>query len=317
MGDHVHKKGEIMFSYRYMSMLMEGNLDGSSSIAADEIATGALNPFGMPPTLRVVPTRMRMDMHMFGAMFAPSERVTLMAMTSLLEKEMDHITYMGGSGANVLGGFSTRTQGLGDTQVSALIALSRHSAHRWHATVGLSLPTGSLDETDQVLTPMNTRPKLRLPYPMQLGSGTYDGLVGLTYSGLAGDWGWGSQWRSVLRLGENDEDYTLPDEHTVQAWVSRRLHPRLSGSLRLAWIDRDNVDGRDPLISAPVQTADPNRHKGERLNLSAGLNWLIPGGDHRLAIEVGKTVRQRADGPQMEADWQATFGWQWSRGAKN
>lgn len=317
MGDHVHKKGEFMLSYRFMTMHMEGNLDGSSAMSADEVATTALNSFAMPPTLRVVPTKMRMDMHMIGAMYAPSDRVTLMVMGSLVEKEMDHVTYRGMSGANVLGGFTTRTQGIGDTQIAALIALSRNPMHRLHTTLGLSLPTGSLDESDRVLTPMNTRPKLRLPYPMQLGSGTYDPVVGLSYSGIGGDWGWGGQWRSVFRSGENDEDYRLGDEHLVQAWVSRQLHPRLSGSLRVAWLDRDNIEGRDSLIAAPVQTADPNRHKGERVNLSAGLNWLMPGSSHRLAIEVGKAVYQRVDGPQMEADWQFTLGWQWSPEAKN
>ena len=32
MGDHHHKVGEWMLSYRYMAMEMEGNLDGGATI---------------------------------------------------------------------------------------------------------------------------------------------------------------------------------------------------------------------------------------------------------------------------------------------
>ncbi|NKC01113.1 MAG: transporter [Pseudomonadales bacterium] len=318
MGDHTHHEGEIMFSYRFMTMRMSGNLDGSSSVSPTEIATSAPNRFsapgmGMPPTLRVVPTEMTMDMHMFGVMYAPSDRVTLMAMLNYVEKEMDHTTFMGPMGTTRLGTFTTKTSGIGDTSLSALINLSDSHVHRWHATLGLSLPTGSLDEEDQILTPMNTRPSPRLPYPMQLGSGTYDLMGGLTYAGSQGAWGWGGQWQSVVPLGENDEDYTLGDQHKLTGWISRRLNDRLSLSARLSRIDRDNIDGMDPLILAPVQTADPDRQGFARTDLSIGLNFLFPGDAHRLAVEFGKAISQDVDGPQMESDWQATIGWQWAR----
>lgn len=320
MGDHTHKRGELMFSYRYMSMSMEGNLDGSDNVSPEEIVTTASNPFAnpppsmqqMPPNLRVVPVDMTMDMHMFGLMYAPTDRVTLMAMAQYLDKEMDHITFAGPMGTTRLGEFTTRTKGLGDTSVAALISLGEHSHTRWHATVGLSLPTGSIDETDDILTPMNTRPTVRLPYPMQLGSGTTDLIAGLTYASGHERIGWGAQWRSVVRLGENDEDYSLGDEHTLKSWVSYRLHPSVSASARLTYLDRGNIDGMDPRIMAPVQTADPDRHGAERLDLGAGLNVLLPGHRHRLALEVSAPVSQRLDGPQMETDLVVTLGWQYA-----
>ena len=67
MGDHIHKSGEWMISYRFMRMWMEGNRDGTNSIQPDEIVTTVNNRFaneaGQPNTLRVVPLRMYMDMH--------------------------------------------------------------------------------------------------------------------------------------------------------------------------------------------------------------------------------------------------------------
>ncbi len=116
-----------MFSYRFMSMDMDGSQVGSNGIDADTIATTQPNRFfgmpGMPPTLRVVPLNMTMDMHMLGVMYAPSDRLTLMMMANYWLKSMNHMTYMGGMGTEVLGNFRTETSGWGNTMASALISL--------------------------------------------------------------------------------------------------------------------------------------------------------------------------------------------------
>ncbi|MBT8099313.1 MAG: transporter [Gammaproteobacteria bacterium] len=316
MGDHLHKKGEFMFSYRYMHMAMQGNRDGSSKLAPDEIATTAANRFAnppmMPPTLRVVPIEMTMQMHMFGMMYAPSDRVTLMGMVNYIDKDMDHLTFVGPAGTTELGTFTTETSGLGDTSLAALINISERAGNRWHATLGVSLPTGSIDETDTILTPMNTQPATRLPYPMQLGSGTYDWIGGITYAGSGRQWGWGGQWRSTFRTGENDEQYTLGDEHQLTGWLSYLVSPAVSLSARVAYLDRGNIDGIDPQIMAPVQTADPDRQAIERLDFGVGANWVLPGERHRLSFELLAPVSQHLDGPQLETDWQLTLGWQFA-----
>jgi len=316
MGDHVHKKGEIMLSYRFMHMDMQGNRNGTSSLLPETIVTTAANRFAnppmQPPTLRVVPTEMSMNMHMLGVMYAPSDRITLMGMLNFLEKDMDHITYMGPMGSTVLGGFTTETSGVGDVSVSALIKVLDNGRNQWHITAGISLPTGDIEEVGTILTPMNTQPSPRLPYPMQLGSGTIDPILGLTVSGRADKWGWGGQWRSVFRLGENDENYTLGDEHRITGWTSYLLHPTLSLSGRLEYYDRGNIDGIDPLILAPVQTADPDRQRIQRVDVGLGANFLLPGRRHRIALEISAPIVQDLDGPQLETDWNITLGWQYA-----
>ncbi|MEO1204574.1 MAG: transporter, partial [Pseudomonadota bacterium] len=173
MADHYHKKGEWMLSYRNMFMTMEGNLAGSSSISSDEIVTTVPNRFfgnpGQPPTLRIVPEEMTMQMHMLGMMYAPSDSVTLMVMLNYLSNEMDHTTYQGGMGTTVLGEFRTETSGFADSSVSALVRLLERDNVRLHAILGVSVPLGDVDETDDILTPMGMRPTVRVPYPMQLG----------------------------------------------------------------------------------------------------------------------------------------------------
>lgn len=321
MGDHMHKQGEVMFSYRFMYMKMEDSRIGTDAVAPDEIATTAPNRFFgnpmQPPTLRVVPLDMTMEMHMLGAMYAPTDWLTLMAMGTYVKNSMDHRTYMGGMGTTVLGGFNTKSSGFGDTKVAALVKLmdSGEGAvkHHAHLNLGVSLPTGSIMETDDVLTPMNMTPTLRLPYPMQLGSGTYDLQPGITYTGKSAALSWGAQYMATLRAGTNDEGYALGDRHDATAWAQYGPNPWAAISLRVAYRTQESIDGIDPMIMAPVQTANPDFHGGDRVDVGVGLNLAGQGGavkGHRLAIEFVVPVYQNLNGPQLETDWALTAGWQ-------
>jgi len=226
---------------------------------------------------------------------------------------------MGGMGTQRLGTFTTKTSGLGDTQVAALIKLGGNTGASWHGTLGLSLPTGDIEETDEILTPMNMRPTVRLPYPMQLGSGSFDLISGLTYSDHGTDHntklGWGSQWRSVWRVEDNSEDYRLGDEHQLSTWASYIVAPSVSLSGRLTYMYKGNIRGKDALIIAPVQTADPNRHKRQRIDAGIGANWVLPNENYRLGLEFTVPIWQRLAGPQLETDWGLSLGLQWSPSA--
>ena len=321
MGDHMHDAGDWMISYRFMRMDMAGNRDGTDDISPEEIATTTPNPFfgtpGQPPTLRVVPTDMTMDMHMFGAMFALTDWLTLMAMGSYQEKDMEHVTFQGAAGTNQLGQFTTQSEGFGDTKVTGLIGLFDDGTHHVHLNAGLSLPTGSIDEDDNVLTPMNTRPELVLPYPMQLGTGTFDALPGITYTGHAGAFGWGAQYGAEIRIGDNSQDYSVGDLHKATVWGSYLWDDWISTSLRLNGRTQGDIDGMDSRIMAPVQTADPSNHGGERLDLAFGINLAGQDGvlrGHRLAAELQVPVYQDLNGPQLETDWIFTIGYQFAFG---
>lgn len=192
MGDHRHAKGEWMVSYRLMHMDMAGIQIGTDDVSPEHVATTAPNRFFgapvQPSTLPIVPTSMRMDMHMAGMMYGVSDDITLMVMGNYITKEMDHITFQGGMGANRLGTFRTRTADLGNTKVSALIGLTDNV----HINAGVSIPTGTNSEEAEILTPMGMRPTVRTPYPMQIGSGTRDLEPGITYRDQSDNLGWGA-----------------------------------------------------------------------------------------------------------------------------
>lgn len=308
MGDHLHKKGEWMLSYRHMYMDMQGNQIGKNNVTPEEIIQ---TPHFLGGNLRVVPTKMDMQMHMFGAMFAPTDNLTLMAMLPYIEKDMDHLTFnmMG----NNIGGFTTRSKGLGDIKFSGLFGLYDDGKTKIHLNGGLSVPTGDIRERGDVLTPMDTIANLRLPYAMQLGTGTWDLLPGITLQSRNGDFSYGAQYMARIHLGTNDEGYSWGDKHELTAWVAYQWAPWISTSLRIKGTTQDEIDGRDTQIGAPVQTADPDNYGGERIDLFGGVNFIVPEGPlkgHRFALEAGAPIYQDLNGPQMETDFQITFGWQ-------
>lgn len=317
MADHTHKKGEWMLSYRYMRMGMEGSRIGTNEVTPEEIVSTVPNRFadisGQPPNLRIVPTRMNTDMHMAGVMYGLTDRITLMGMGSYVSREMDHTTFAGGMGTNVQGHFTTRSEGFGDTRLAALVSLYEKWNTNVHLTLGMSLQTGSIDKTDNILTPMGGTPTVRLPYPMQLGSGTFDFTPGLTYRGRKGLTSWGTQYEGRVRLERNRFDYSLGDIHMATAWASYRPMPSLSFSARVKARTQGRIDGIDPNIIGPVQTADPDFQGGQRVDILGGVNYAVQSGvlkGHRLAVEYGMPVFQDLNGPQLQNTSTLTIGWQ-------
>ncbi len=326
MGDHRHAQGELMLSYRYMRMQMEGNLIGENSVTPEQIVTTVPNRFFgqpmQPPTLRVVPTEMGTDMQMFGAMYGLTDRVTLTAMLPFIEKRMDHITFKGPVGTTRLGRFTTESEGVGDASFGGIIGLydsaTANGEQHLNLLLGLSAPTGSITQMDRALTPMGGRPVVRLPYAMQLGSGTWDLLPGIVYTARSGNLSFGGQYRGTIRLeDENSEGYAWGDRHLVTGWAQYQWANWISNSVRLAYQDMDKIDGIDPQIVAPIQTANPDFFGGERLDLLFGVNLVGQRGaicGHRLAAEFGFPVYQKLNGPQLETDYTLTLGWQKSLG---
>ncbi len=312
MSDHVHKKGEWMVSYVYRRMNMQGNRQGTSGISPEEIATTVANPNGPPPTLRVVPISMKMDMHMLHAMYGVTDKFTVMAMGMYMDNTMNHITFQGGMGTNVLGGFTTESKGWGDTSVTGIYNIYQDHMHSVNLSLGISIPTGSIDEEDDVLTPMGTRPTLRLPYAMQLGSGTWDALPGITYAGALDNWSWGAQYNATIRMeSENSEDYRLGNLHRVVGWSGYQFTPEIGAGLNISAQTLGDINGADPLITAPVQTADPNNYGGEIVEIGTNFRYT-PTYEALKGIEFSTDVSipivQDLNGTQLERDWSITAG---------
>lgn len=299
MRDHGHKAGEFMVSYRYGDMNMDGNRDGSSRVSTAEVLED----------YRVAPTSMSMKMHMLGVMYGVSDKLTVAVMTGFADMEMDHIcrnTMMPAACQNG-GAFTMKNDGMKDTSVNALYEYFSDGKRTVLLNAGISLPTGSVDDR---------KPNGGIfAYPMQMGSGTYDLLPGISYRSVSDDWSWGGQANMTLRLGENDRDYTLGNRYQLTGWVARKID-MLSVSLRLDGQAWENVDGTDRDLAGPTFMAPPmdaNLQAGERVDALIGANYIFTHGalkGHRLAVEYGLPLYENLDGPRLETDNRFTLGWQ-------
>jgi hypothetical protein len=238
-------------------------------------------------------------------MYAPSERVTLMAMGTYHHRTMDHITRAGGA-------FSTASDGVGDVTVGGLIGLADWGRQSLFANLGLSVPVGSITATD--VLPTSNGQAVQLPYPMQIGSGSWDVLPGFTYLGQVDNWSWGGQTRGTLRLGNNSRDWRLGHRGMLTFWSARQFGRHASVSLRVAgetWGDVSGADAAGSVNPAVVPTARTDLRGGTQLDAGLGINLYVPKAQaFRIAAEFLVPVHRDLHGPQLETDWTLVVGLQ-------
>jgi hypothetical protein len=263
-----------------------------------------------------------MDMHMsmLELMYAPTDWLTLMAMTGYTEMSMDMYGsphHGGHGGGHEEGGhepvhrehFSHGTAGWGDTSLTAMFTLFNANHQTAHLDIGLSFPTGSVDEKGHGGAYTH--------YGMQLGSGTYDLLPGITYLGQNDRISWGAQYSAVLRLEDaNDSGFRFGDVHQVTAWTAYRICDWASVSGRIAYRSEGHLRGH--YDGAHNHSTPPDlqvNYGGDWLDLGVGLNLWVPDGPlkgNRLAIESLWPVYQDLNGIQLEKDVTLYVTWQWS-----
>ena len=147
----------------------------------------------MPMNLSVIPKKMTMRMIMFGAMYAPSDKMTLMGMAMFSDKEMILDTHKGMMKREYLGSFETSSSDLTKISLSALFNLHNVESSRWNIIIGLEKSLGENSEKGLVLTPMNMKTFITLPYGMQSSDKALRLSTGITNVRLIGDFILGNQ----------------------------------------------------------------------------------------------------------------------------
>ena len=297
MGDHTHHKGEFMFSYRYMTMDMRQLRQGTDDATTAEAHSGYM----------VAPLDMIMNMHMLGAMYAPSDKITLMVMANYLENDMNLQMRNGNQ-------FATNTSGLGDVSVNALYSIFNKNRKAMHAQIGVNIPTGSIEEKN--VLPVSMGNAVQLPYPMQLGTGSFGANLGLTYLGQCDKFSWGHQLSGMININDNDQDYKFGNRYKLNNWIAGKIGDHLSVSVRLEGVLVDDIDGAsDALNPMMVTTADTANSGGTFINSGFGLNYLIANGELkglRFATEISTPLYQNLNGIQLKQNYNLTFGLQYA-----
>ncbi|RLA01086.1 MAG: hypothetical protein DRQ47_08580 [Gammaproteobacteria bacterium] len=316
---HLPEKGQFVTGINVQSFSFSGLLHGSDSVSAETVATTAPNIFFgnpmQPPTLRVIPKSVEANVLFPFINYAISDQMSLVAILPLIKKKLVMETFQGPMGTNSLGENTVRSNGVGDLKFGALYTpytAYDDKGERTHSlllSAVVSAPTGSIEEEDIMLTPMNTMTPARLAYGMQLGTGTWDALVGAAYWGKTGNWGWGAQYMATIPLeDENDNGWRFGDKHEMTGWASYSWDPTLVNSLRLRYETQDENEGLDPMIYGPGLGANPANYGGTKTEIIIGMNWMYDTA-RNLALEFSIPVAQDRNGYQLEQDYSIMLSW--------
>ncbi len=304
---HIHRKGEFMIRYMYMFMSMDSIYSGSKTVSEDK----ALDQF------MVTPLSMDSTKHMVMPMYGITNRLSVMMMMPYYQKSMNHKTRMGVE-------FETKSKGLGDIEVIFDYAASGINVSNDDKNVSLdpirlivsggwSHPTGSIDKRGD--TPAGS--DLLLPYPMQLGSGTFDLLIGATLLYDLEKWNLSAEFLGSLPLGRNKEGYSVGNHIELVLDGDYQLNDSssLSGMLKFSKFgDYDGVDNRlDPNSMPTVATKRPDLRSGERLDIGLRYNYLFSLSksnieEIRLYGEFTKPIYQFLDSYNLGMSWMIHLG---------
>ena len=303
MGDHLHSKGSFMVSFRYMDMTMKENKMGANNISNTEIHNNYM----------VAPNEMEMKMQMLGFMYAPSDNITLMLMQNFIKKNMSSTAKMMMGGMDMMEDFSTKSSGLGDMKLSAMINLFNNHKTSLHINSSINIPIGEITVRDN--TPMMNDAKL--PYAMQLGSGTLDVTLGSTYKENYANTSWGTQFLSIIRTGKNTENYRLGNIYQLNIWGAYNFKEYLSFSGRILGVSQNKITGLDEdLNPMMVPAANINNYGGEKIKAFVGMNVAFPKEsifkNIRFGVEAGAPIYEYYNGIQMNENLTLNFGVKYS-----
>jgi len=295
-GDHLHEKGGAMFSVKTMYMTMDGNSAKQTDLTNEDIFTNYM----------VAPEQMTMSMTMIGAMYAPSDKLTLMAMQGFTSNSMSMQMKMMHMGMQAMyTDFETASSGLSDLKLSALIGLvSKHSSSL-HLNAGVSVPLGSVTRTDE--TPMAENAKL--PYAMQIGSGTWDATIGATYRGNTEKISWGVQQLNTIRTGNNSEGYRFGNDNKLNVWSAYSFNSMVSTSLRVETINFEAINGADadlnPMMAPTAKSVNYDR---QVVRSMIGINTLLFNNAFLIGAEFGMNILQNNTGTFMNEKFICSAG---------
>ena len=303
MFDHMHKAGGFMVDYRYAYTSAGGDtLHGTQTASDHEIAKKGC----LPHRCAMRPSDMTMTMHMLDIMYAPTNWMTLMIMPMWMTHDMTmkpltahgaHMDEMAGHSMHG-GTHSHGTEGWGDTTFGPELKLAEGPGYHLQVAPMFSAPTGSVDKK---------RNGQFTHYMMQPGSGTWDFIPSITYTGRADRFAWGAQVLGVVRLEEeNDSGYRLGDVVQVTGWGSYRLANWISASIRGLYTEQGEIEGH---YNGPHGHASPPdlqfNYGGRFWDIGFGINTVVPSGalkGLRLSAEWLQPVEQDVNGYQLKRD---------------
>lgn len=286
-----------MLEYRYMRMNMAGLLDGTKKVAQGEIS-------GAGKAYEWEPTNMTMDMHMFMVMYDLTDDWSLMGMVNYLRNEGEMYMGMAGMPDMEMTMEPMKSSGWGDL----ILGASYQVIPTLSASLGVSYPIGSIDEKGSM---MAGDPAKRLPYGMQLGSGSYDLIPAFIYHDQRGPIAWNALGSFTYRTGDNDNDYRLGNKLEMSGGLNYQVNANGLITTRLAYTMWGKVRGRDSQLDPMTSPeADPEAQGGVRLDTLIGVSTHVSEA-FTVGVEYGTPIYQKLNGPQLKVTSMISLGFKY------
>ena len=288
------------FLYRYQKSHFHDYLDGSKKLSLDEVLWSPGQEPRTDKNFPVVPTRIDQDVHAFVVGYNFIDNLSIRLAIPYISQSTDHISVVPGYSE-----FNISSEGLGDLSVLGSYRLSVSDSTSWHLGLGLSLPTGSIDEQGD--TPRAPGDQ-QLPYTMQLGSGTYDIPAFISYLAKKDKFSWGADFVAKVRLGKNDRNYRLGNNASASTWIRLTTINWIEPSIRLTYRYSGQISGEDSSLSVPgpypypAPVVDPRLFGGKQLELELGLKIPLPRLAWYVDVVYGRPLYQSLNGPQSAED---------------
>ena len=298
----LHDAERWHFDYRYVRGQFGGYRDGTTPVE-DANLLGPPNNVTYP----ILQTRIVQEVHLVRVAYNFSRRFSTNVVVPYVRQSTDHISVVPSYES-----FTITSDGVGDVSLSLTSLIYAAGKDSLTIHVAISVPNGSITETGN--TPAG--PGSQLPYTMQIGSGTWDVPIGLTFvrttDGAAGlgPVRYRLSATGKVRTGENSRGYRLGHRLVVDGVVSLQpltwLSPSLGASSEV-WGDVKGHDLNFPGPIYPTPVANPELFGGQRVSAVFALAFGDAGSS--LGINFSVPVYQNLHGPQPEEDWRGTVTW--------
>ncbi|MEY4876208.1 MAG: hypothetical protein RL708_1357 [Bacteroidota bacterium] len=297
MMSHLHQKNKWMFSYSYMNMAMKGLVNGNKTISENEVYNNYL----------MLSTKMNMQMHMLMAMYGVSNKLTLMAMfnyrINTMNMQMPHTSnsIMQNMHHSNIANETMMSSGFADIQLFAMYCLFKNETHQLIVFSGLNVPTGNINKKGKADD--MAYPSSQLSYAMQLGTGTWDVLPGLSYTIQQNKFASGIQWNNSLRFFNNSNNYRVGNETALHLWGAYSWLNTISSSIHIETNYVGEIKGKDAaLYEFNEPSANVENYGGRFLRAYIGSSYTSKNkslSHFRISAEYGFQLIQQYNGIQI------------------
>lgn len=292
-------------NFTYKQLLFDGYKSGTDDISIDNVLFSP-GDVRTNKNFPVVPTEITQEAFIFRLGYVINQLSSINVSLPYIKQGTDHISSVAG-----YENFLLVSDGIGDISANYSHILKRWNEQQLTWSIGLSLPTGSIDEEgDTPREPGNQQ----LPYTMQLGSGTWDIPLGLSYQKNMSTWIWHANLLAKIRTGKNDRDYRLGNRLTFSLSSKWRVQHNIKPLAKLQYTNWGSIRGQDDEITVPNPTfpypaaiTNPRYYGGKKVNATAGIEF--PFINQIVTIEISKPLYQDLNGIQYDEEMSFSVNW--------